>query len=217
LPFDPIRDFAPITLAARVPQVIVVHPAVAARTLPEFIALAKSKPGQIDYASAGTGSSSHLAMEIFTDMAGISLHHVPYKGTAPGLNDLMAGHVSICFDAIAPALGYIRGGKVRALAVVSPRRTAALPDVPTFAESGLPKYTFASWFGIYAPARTSREIIDKLNTELVRILQLPETQERFTRLGIDTAGTSPDELGAHLRSEIAQYSAIVRQRNIRAE
>jgi tripartite-type tricarboxylate transporter receptor subunit TctC len=156
-------------------------------------------------------------MEIFTDMAGISLHHVPYKGTAPALNDVMAGQVAVCFDAIAPALGYIRGGRIRALAVVGSHRVASLPDVPTFAESGFPKYTFASWFGIYAPARTPRDIVEKLNRELVRILRMPETQERFARLGIDTEGTSAAALAAHLSSEIAQYSRIVRARGIRAE
>jgi len=200
-----------------VPQILVLNPAVQARTLPEFVALAKSKPGQIDYASSGTGSAPHLAMEIFADMAGISLHHVPYKGTSPGLNDVMSGQVSVCFDAIAPVLGYVKAGRVRALGVVRPQRVASLPDVPTFAESGFPKYTFASWFGIYAPARTPRVIVEKLNGELVKILQRQETRERFERLGIDTVGSTPEELAKHLRTEIAQYSATVRQHNIRGE
>jgi tripartite-type tricarboxylate transporter receptor subunit TctC len=216
LPFDPIRDFAPITLIARVPQILIVHPAVAAKSVAELIALAKAKPGQLNYASAASGSSNHLAMELFSAMAGISLNHVPYKGTAPGLADLLAGHVQTMFDAIPPALAQVKSGRVRALAVVSPQRFPSLPELPTMAESGLPGFTFGSWFGIVAPARTPSAIIDKLNRELVRIVQLPETRERFIAMGIAPLGTTPQEFGQHLKREIAQWSEVVRQRNIRA-
>jgi tripartite-type tricarboxylate transporter receptor subunit TctC len=217
LPFDPIRDFAPVTQAARVPQILVVNPGMPVASLSEFIALAKAKPGQINYASAGTGSSTHLAMELFMDMAGIALNHVPYKGTAPGLTDVIAGHVQATFDAIPPALAHVRNNRVRALAIGGPQRFPTLPDVPTFAEAGLPNYTFASWFGIFAPAHTPDELVRRLNRELVRIIKLPETSKTFIELGIEPLGTSPEEFGSYVGAEIARWAAVVRKHNIRAE
>jgi tripartite-type tricarboxylate transporter receptor subunit TctC len=217
LPFDAINDFATITQVARVPQIVVVNPGVAAKSLADFIALAKGRPGQINYASAGSGSSTHLAMELLMEMTGIALNHVPYKGTAPGLADVIAGHVQLCFDAIPPALPHVKSGRVRALAVANPQRFPSLAEVPTFAESGLPGYTFASWFGILAPARTPPAIVNQLNRELVRIIQLPATRERFLGLGIEPLGTSPQEYAQYLKNEIAQWSAVVRRHDIRAD
>ena len=217
LPFDTLRDFATVTQVARVPQIMVVHPGLPASSLAEFIALAKARPGQINYASAGTGSSSHLAMELFMDMTGISLNHVPYKGTAPGLTDVIAGHVQVTFDAIPPALPHVKSGRVRALVIGGAQRFPTLPDVPTFAEGGLPGYTFGSWFGIFVPARTPEEIVRKLNRELVRIIKLPETSRTFVDLGIEPLGTSPEEFGKVLRAEIARWSGVVRKHNIRGE
>jgi tripartite-type tricarboxylate transporter receptor subunit TctC len=217
LPFDAVRDFAAITQVARVPQIMVVNPAVPAATLAEFIALAKTKPGQINYASAGTGSSTHLAMEIFMDMTGIRLNHVPYKGTAPGLTDVIAGHVQTTFDAIPPTLPHIKSGRVRALVIGGPQRFPTLPDVPTLAEAGLPSYTFQSWFGILAPARTPEAVVRQLNRELVRIIKLPETRRIFIELGIEPLGTSPEEFGQYLRAEIARWSDVARMHNIRPE
>ena len=185
LPFDPVRDFATITQVARVPQIMVVNPAVPAATLAEFIALAKAKPGQLNYASAGTGSSTHLAMELFMDMTGTKLNHVPYKGTAPGLTDVIAGHVQITFDAIPPTLPHVKSNRVRALAIGGTQRFPTLPDVPTLAEAGLPNYTFQSWFGIFAPARTPEAVVRTLNRELVRIIALPETVS-YTHLTLPT-------------------------------
>ena len=217
LPFDPVADFAPVTLLARVPQILLVNPGVAARSLGEFIALAKAQPGRLNYASAGTGSSTHLAMVLFTDMAHVSLNHVPYKGTAPGLADVIAGHVQATFDAIPPALPHVNSGRVRALAVANPRRFPSLADVPTFAQAGLPDYTFASWFAVLAPARTPPAIVEQLNRELVRVVQLAETRERFTAMGIEALGTSPQEFAQHLRREIAQWTQLARQHDIRAQ
>ena len=217
LPFDPIRDFAPITQVARVPQIVIVNPSLPAASLKEFIALAKARPGQINYASAGNGSSTHLAMELLMEMTGISLNHVPYKGTAPGLTDVIAGHVQVIFNAIPPVLPHLKSGKVRALGVANPRRFPTLPDVPTFDEAGLPGYTFSSWFGILAPARTPREILRQLNTELVRIIRDPEINKTFIELGIDPLGTSPEEFGKNLRADIARSTDMLRKRNIRAE
>ncbi len=217
LPFDPIRDFATVTQVARVPQIMVVNPALPAASLAEFIALAKAKPGQLNYASAGTGSSTHLAMEIFMDMTGTKLNHVPYKGTAPGLTDVIAGHVQVTFDAIPPVLPHLRSSRVRALAIGAAKRFPTLAEVPTFAEAGLPGYTFASWFGIYAPARTPEEIVRRLNRELVRIIVQPSTSKTFVELGIEPLGTTPEEFGRFLRAEIARWSAVVRAHDIRGE
>jgi tripartite-type tricarboxylate transporter receptor subunit TctC len=217
LPFDTVKDFATITQVARVPQILVVNPAVPANTLAEFIALAKAKPGQLNYASAGTGSSTHLAMEIFMDMTGTKLNHVPYKGTAPGLTDVIAGHVQATFDASPPTLPHVKSGRVRALALGGNQRFPTLPEVPTLAEAGLPNYTFQSWFGILAPARTPDAIIRTLNRELVRIIRLPETKKLFIELGIEPLGTSPEEYGKYLRDEIARWSDVMRAHNIRGE
>ena len=215
LPFDPIKDFTPIGLVARVPQILVVNPAFPAKTVPEFLALAKARPGQINFASAGTGSSPHLAMEVLMEMTGVTLNHVPYKGTAPGLADVVAGHVQVTFDAIPPALGYVRGGRVRALMVVSPKRFPSLPDVPTNIESGLPAYDFASWFGMLAPARTQKEIIATLNREVVAIIQSAEIRDRLTDLGLEPLGTSAEENGRHLQAEISRWREFIRRHDIR--
>ena len=217
LPFDTVKDFATITQVARVPQILVINPAVPANTLAEFIALAKAKPGQLNYASAGSGSSTHLAMEIFMDMTGTKLNHVPYKGTAPGLTDVIAGHVQATFDAIPPTLPHVKSGRVRALALGGTQRFPTLPEVPTLAEAGLPNYTFQSWFGILAPARTPDAVIRTLNRELVRIIRLPETRKLFIELGIEPLGTSPEEYGKYLRDEIARWSEVMRAHNIRGE
>ncbi len=217
LPFDPIKDFTPITLVARVPQMLDVNPALPAKSVKEFVALAKAKPGQINYASAGNGSSTHLAMEIFTSMAGISLNHIPYKGTAPGMTDLLAGHVQAMWDAIPPSLPHIKSGRIRPLAVSNPQRFPVIADVPTMAEQGWPQYTFASWFGMVAPARTPSVIIGKLNHEIVRIIQLPEFREKLLGMGVEAAGTSAQDFGRHLAKEIAEATDVVRKRNIRAD
>ncbi|MDB5812366.1 MAG: transporter [Betaproteobacteria bacterium] len=217
LPFDAVRDFAPVTQVARVPQIMVVNPALPVATLREFVALARSKPGRINYASAGSGSSTHLAMEIFMDMTGVKLNHVPYKGTAPGLTDVIAGHVQATFDAIPPTLPHVKSGRVRVLVVGGPQRFPTLPEVPTMAESGFPNYTFQSWFGILAPAHTPEAIVRRLNRELVRIIGLPETRKLFIELGIEPLGTTPEEFGAYLRDEIGRWAEVMRAHDIRGD
>jgi tripartite-type tricarboxylate transporter receptor subunit TctC len=215
LPFDPIKDFAPITLAARVPQILVVNPKLSAKTLQGFIALAKREPGKIDYASAGTGSSTHLAMELFEKQAGIVLNHVPYKGTAPGLTDVIAGRVKLTFDAVPPVLAHLKAGAIRALAVTGTHRVQSVPDVPTFAESGLPHYDFSSWFAIMAPAGTPPAIIEQLNRALVEVIRHSDVHDRLLKMGIEPVGSTPAELGAHLRKEIAQWTRVAEERHIR--
>jgi tripartite-type tricarboxylate transporter receptor subunit TctC len=216
LPFDSVKDFAPITLAARVPQILVVHPALPATSVSDLIALAKQRPGEINYASAGSGSSTHLAMELLLDKAGIALNHVPYKGTAPALTDLLAGQVQVMFDAIPPSLPHIRSGRIRPIAIGSAERSASMPDLPTVGESGVPGYAFTSWFGIFAPGGTPRALVDRLNGELVRIVRLPDIRERLLAMGVEPIGSTPDELGRHLAGEIKQWSDIVQRRHIRA-
>ena len=215
LPFDPLRDFAPITLVARVPQILVVNPGFTAKSVGELIALAKARPGQIHFASAGTGSSPHLAMEVLMEMTGISLNHVPYKGTAPGLADVIAGQVQLVFDSIPPALPYVRSGRVRALAVASPKRFPSLPDVATMSESGLPGYDFASWFGVLAPARTPQAVVAAVNQEVRTILQATDVRERLTDLGLEPLGTTSQEYGRHLEAEIARWRSFIQRHDIR--
>jgi tripartite-type tricarboxylate transporter receptor subunit TctC len=216
LPFASVKDFAPITLAARVPQILVVHPALPATSVSDLIALAKQRPGEINYASAGSGSSTHLAMELLLDKAGIALNHVPYKGTAPALTDLLAGQVQVMFDAIPPSLPHIRSGRIRPIAIGSAERSASMPDLPTVGESGVPGYAFTSWFGIFAPGGTPRALVDRLNGEIVRIVRLPDIRERLLAMGVEPIGSTPDELGRHLAGEIKQWSDIVQRRHIRA-
>ena len=218
VPFDPVRDFSHVSLVAQnFGQALVVPPASPAKSVQELIALARARPGKLNYASAGNASSTHLPMELLMSLAHVSLNHVPYKGTAPGLNDLLGGQVQLMFDAIPPALPHMQTGRVRALAITSAQRTAALPDMPTIAEAGVPGYAYDSWFAIFAPARTPPAIIDKLNREIVRIVHEPDVRERFIQMGVDPLGTTPAQLGAHVRSEIARWTKVVRERGIRAE
>jgi len=217
LPFDPINDFAPITLAARVPQVLLGNAALPVQSVPDLLKLAKAKPGQLNYGSAGTGSSTHLAMELFMDMTGISLTHVPYKGTSPALADLVAGQVQVIFDAIPPTVQFIKSGRVKALAVAAPARFPSIPNVPTMAESGLTEYRFSSWFVIMAPVRVPRAIIEQLNRELVRIIHEPQIKAQFVNLGVEPLGTTPEEAGSHVRKEIAVYKQVIQRHHIRAD
>jgi tripartite-type tricarboxylate transporter receptor subunit TctC len=214
LPFDPVRDFMPIGLIARVPQILVVNPGFSAKTVSELLAAAKARPGQINFASSGNGSSPHLAMEVLMEMTGVSLNHVPYKGTAPALADVVAGQVQVTFDAIPPALGYVRGGRVRPLMVVSPKRFPSLPEVPTNAEAGLPGYDFASWFGMLAPARTPGAVITALNREVVAIIQSADIRDRLTDFGLEPLGTSAEENGRHLQAEITRWRAFIERHHI---
>ena len=217
LPFDPIRDFSPLTLAARVPQILLANAALPVQSVAELLKLAKAKPGQLNYGSAGTGSLTHLAMELFMEMSGVSLTHVPYKGTSPALADLVAGHVQVIFDAIPPTFQLIKSGRVKALAVATPTRFPSIPNVPTMAESGLPEYSFSSWFAIMAPARVPAPIVTRINHELVRIIHEPQIKEQFIGLGVEPLGTSPEELGRHMRKEIELWRQVIQRHHIRAD
>lgn len=217
LSYDPVRDFAPVNLAAVTPNLFVVHPGFPSHSIAEFIALAKAKPGTINYATGGTGTPSHLAAELFSTMAGIKMNHVPYKGSIPALTDIMGGQVTLMFDSMASALPFVKSGKLRALAQTGAKRVAALPDLATVGESGLPGYEVAGWFGLFAPANTPREIVVKLSAEITAILALADVKERYVALGAEPGPGNPDEFAAFLRSEIARWAKVIRESGARPD
>src|SRR5215831_9284204 len=205
LPYDAINDFAPITELASLPLVLVVHPSVPATNLPEFIALAKSQPGGLDYASGGAGTSPHLAAEMFNSMAGVKLVHVPFKGNAEGVNAILGGHVKVYFALLPAVLQHVRAGTLRAIAVTSQARLAALPDVPTIAELGFPGYEIASWQGLFAPAGTPGDVVAKINAEAVAMIKAPEVRQRIAQEGAEPVGSTPDQFAARVKGEIATW------------
>lgn len=210
LPFDFERDFAPVSLVATVPNVLVVNPDVPAKTVQEFIALAKKNPEKLYFASSGSGSSIHLSGELFNMVAGVKLTHVPYKGSAPAVVDLMSGQVQAMFDNLSSSLPYIKAGKLRALAVTSATRSPAAPDIPTMAEAGLPDCEVLSWFALVAPAKTPQPIIDKLNAAVVKLLADPSTKQQFDNIGADPASSTPAALAALISSETAKWAKVVK-------
>jgi tripartite-type tricarboxylate transporter receptor subunit TctC len=210
LTFDPVKDFAPVSLVAQAAVVLVVHPSVPAKTLREFIALAKSKPGQITFGSAGSGSPGHLTGELFKDMTGLDLVHVPYQGSAPAISDLLGGQIHAMFDPIQATLSHVKAGKLRLLGVSSSKRSSAFPDVPTIAEAGVPGFETTAWWAVFAPAGTPKEIITRLNTEIVKIMRSPDTKERLRQLDIEPIGSTPDQLVAFMKIETAKWSRAVK-------
>jgi len=217
LPYDPIRDFAPVTLITSVPNVLVVHPSLPVKTVKDLIALAKARPGQLNYASGSTGSAGHLAGELFDSMAGVQMTHIPYKGAAPAVIDLIAGHVSLMFDNLSSALPNIKAARVRAVAVTTLKRSPLLADLPTISESGLRGFDVSTWFGIFAPAGTQPDIVVKLNTEIVRILHTGEMRERLATLGAEPVGNKPDEFAAFIRTEIQKYAKVIKASGAKAD
>jgi tripartite-type tricarboxylate transporter receptor subunit TctC len=217
LGYDIERDLTPITVVSNVSNVLTVNPALPARTVKEFIALAKAKPGQLTYATSGVGSPEHFAGEMFKMMTKTDLIPVPYKGGGPIAIDLVAGHVMSSFNTMPPIIPHIQSGRVRAIAVTMDKRAAVLPDVPTIAESGVPGYAMSTWYGAVMPAKTPREIVIRLNEEMLRALALPDVKERLAALGADIVGTSPDETAAFFKTEIAKYTKVAHAANIHAE
>jgi tripartite-type tricarboxylate transporter receptor subunit TctC len=212
--FDPIRDFQPVSQTTLQSLLLMTHPALPVKTLKEFIALARAKPGQINYASSGPGGSGHLAGELFKSMTHTNLVHVPYRGAPPALIDLMSGQVQTMFGTILASVPHIHTGKLRAIAITGPRRSAAITEVPTFAESGLPTYDASSWNGILVPTGTPRAIVDKLNVEIVKIMHMPAVVDRLSPDGTLAIGGTPDEFAAFIKSEQAKWSKVVREANI---
>ena len=214
LPYDPVTDFAPITRFSSTPLMIVVHPSVPAKSIKELVALAKTKPGELFYASGAP--VFRVATELFNAQAGIKLVHVPYKGAAPAITATVAGNLGIATVSVGPLLPQLRGGTLRALAVTSSKRIALLPDIPTMAESGFPGFHVAPWTGLFAPAATPRSVVDKLNREINTVLELDEIKTSLNRRGVVPDGTTPDELAALLKADLAKWPKILRDLNIRA-
>lgn len=215
--YDPARDFAPIMLIASGPGLLVVHPSVPATSVKELIALAKSKPGQLIYASAGNGTPPHLAAELFKSMAGVDMVHIPYKGNVPAFVDLLSGAVSLSFPTITSGLPQVRSGKLRALGVTSRQRSTVVPDVPTIAESGLAGYEATTWYGMLAPARTPAPIVTRLHTGLLEVLKLSDVREKLLAQGLETVGNKPDEFAAIIANELVKWSKVVAAAGVKAE
>ena len=209
LPYDLVRDLAPVTVLIQSPNILLVHPLVPAKTIGEFIALAKSKPGQLNFSSSGNGTTSHIAMEMLKVMTGIDVVHIPYKGGGPAFTALLSGEVSAMVNNIIAVPSEIKTGRVRALGVTSSQRSSGVPDVPTIAEAGVPGFEATAWFGLFAPAATPTEVVNKLNHEIVRILKLPDIRERLLAQGAEPVGNSPQEFAVMIRAEIPRWKKVI--------
>jgi len=214
---DPLRAFAPITKVVDVHFVFLANPAFAANSVGELIELAKKRPGDIAYSSSGPGGAPHLAMELFKRQASVDLIHIPYKGSSPSISDLIGGRVMLSMDSLVQSFPHLKAKRLKALAVLGPRRAALLPEVPTIAESGLPGYALTNWFGLLAPAATPKETVLKIHADVIRVLRDPEAKKRITELGADVVGNSPEDFGAAMRAESAQWAEIIKAANIHAE
>ncbi|MCC6533039.1 MAG: tripartite tricarboxylate transporter substrate binding protein [Burkholderiales bacterium] len=210
LPYDLVRDFAPITLATMTINVLLVHPTVPARNVRQLIALAKARPGQLEYASAGLGSQNHLAVELLKFMTGTDMTHIPYKSTQSAVTDILSGRIAFMFGPVSTFLPHIQSGRIRPIAIGSAKRSNALPDVPTVAESGVPGYQTTNSTGVLAPAGTPKQIVSELNTEIVRILNLPDVRQRLIASGAEPLGTSAEEFGDYLRAESAKWGKLIK-------
>ena len=215
--YDPVKDFTPIAEIASIPFVVLVHPGVPVKNIAELVALAKSKPGQVTYASAGSGTSNHLAGELLGMAAGIKMLHVPYKGSAPALNDLLGGQVNAMFDLQLTAMPQIKSGKVRALAMTGAKRSALLPELPTVREAGVPGYEVTAWFGFFGPAGVPKPIVDRLNAELNAIMKLPDIRAKFAELGVETESGSAEEFAGFVRGEAGKWAAVIKAAGLVAQ
>ena len=217
VPYDPFRDFAAIGQSVSLQNLVITHPTFAAKSLKELIALAKAKPDTINYATSGIGSPGHLAAVLLESMAGIKMRHIPYKGGGPAITDLIAGHVPVFFSVISTGVPHVHSGKARGLAVTGTKRAEAIPDIPTIAEAGVPGYAATNWYGLLAPARTPKAIIDRLNRDMVAALKAPDVAEGLKARGIDATPTSPAEFATYIRAEDAKWSKVIKQSGIKGE
>lgn len=217
VPYDALRDFAPISQVVALPNMLVTHPSLPVKSVKELIAFAKARPGQINFASAGVGTNPHLAMELFLSMTDLKMVHVPYKGSGQGVIDLLAGHVTVMMPSILTALNYVKNKRLRALGVTSAKRAAGVPDIPTIAEAGVPGYEAVQWFGVLAPAATPRDIIMRLHKEIVRTVQAPDIKPKLINDGADPVGSSPEEFAAFIRSETNKWAKVAKSIGIKPE
>jgi tripartite-type tricarboxylate transporter receptor subunit TctC len=217
MPYDPVRDFHPVTQATIQPILLMVHPSLPVKTVKEFLALTRARPGEVNYASSGPGGSGHLAGELFRSLTRVNIVHVPYRGAPPALTDLMSGQVQVMFGTMLASVPQIRVGRIRAVALTGPKRSIALPEVPTFAEVGLPGYDASSWNGILVPAGTPRPIIDRLHGELSKILRNPNILDRLVNDGPIPVGNTPEEFAAVIKSEQAKWGKVIREANVRID
>jgi tripartite-type tricarboxylate transporter receptor subunit TctC len=217
LPYDVLRDFAPVSLIGYGPLILVVHPSVPARTVTELVALCKAQPGQLSYASGGNGTSQHLAGELLRVTTGIAVVHVPYKGAAPALVDLIGGQIAFMFNNTLEVLPYVKAARLRALAAASAQRSAVLPELPTFAQSGYPGFEATVWWGVLAPAATSKDVVEKLSTEIVKAMHAPDMKEKFSALGAETTGSTPAQYAEFLKQEVTKWAGVIKASGIRAD
>jgi len=217
LTYDPVRDFAPVSMVVIVPQLLVINPQLPVKNVRELIAFAKAKPGYLNAGSSGVGTPNHFGTELLKWLAGVDIVHVPYKGGAPALTDLLGGQIQMAFSSVPAVLPHIKAGRLVALGVGSAKRSPALPNIPTIAEAGVPGYEYTTWYGIFAPAKTPRTLIARLNTEIVKAMETPDIKDRFTALGGDPDPGTPEELRAYMANESAKWAKIIKAANIRIE
>jgi tripartite-type tricarboxylate transporter receptor subunit TctC len=217
LPYDALRDFAPVTLAATIPVVLVVHPSLPVRSVKELIVLAKAHPGQLNYASGGTGSAQHLPMEMLRVDTGINIVHVPYKGLGPAFSDVLGGQVPMMFTGVSNVVPYMKTGRLRVLAIGSPQRSSTLPEVPTVAQAGVPGFDFDSWTGYLVPVGTPANLIAKLHADITRTLTAPDVRDKLVTLGFDLVGGTPEAFATLIRNDIARFGKLIKAAGIRAE
>jgi tripartite-type tricarboxylate transporter receptor subunit TctC len=217
LPYDTIKDFAGISMVANVPTVLVIHPSVPSKTLKELIAYAKANPGKLNYASAGKGTVGHLSAELLKSMVGIKMVHVPYKGAGPAMTDLLGGHVQMIFSSMPAALPHIQSGMLRSIVMTGAKRSAAAPNIPTMAEAGLPGFEVSTGFGLFAPAKTPRAVINRLHAEVVKALRVPSVRDSLASQGAEPVGSTPEEYDAFVRSEIAKWLKVCKEAGIQPE
>jgi tripartite-type tricarboxylate transporter receptor subunit TctC len=217
LPYDPLRDFAPISLVAESPFLLLVHPSLPVANLKELIAFARARPGQLTYASSGTGSSSHLGFELFNHMAGIKGVHVPYKGLPPATLDTISGYVTMTWNSITASMPYLKSRQLKALGIGSAKRSALLPDIPTISEAGLPGFELGSWYGIFAPAGTPPDIVRRLRNEVVKAVNDPGMKDQFAALSAEPVGSTPEEFTAVLKQDLAKWAKVARQASVKAD
>ena len=217
LPYDPVKDFAPITLLVSIPNLLAVHPSLGVNSVAELIALAKSKPGVLNVGSPGVSTSAHLIISLFRSVTGADMTHVPFKGAAAAMQGIVNGDVQVAFDTVTSLLPHVRAGRVKALAVTSKERSASAPEVPALAEAGVPGFDVSTWFALFVPAGTPRVVIDKLNADVVRVMQAKDLADRLVTMGMANTSGTPEQLAAHVASEIARWGKVVKEANIKVE